>query len=380
MQRTLVDTSTLWDLVFYFQERHRRNRSVASSAAAALESLIVYSRPAVESSAIHNISGAANEENRFLKFYCDNSTSTAIHQFQSLLPFCETLEIPEQAEMQAYSSAITSLGDVLAEIADPDDIRAYEMYDYLPYHLGEDPTAVECWMADPSVTDLELLRTAGTGHTDVFARAAECLKSRQHPTRAAWALPLIRLFYYTCIQNTSGANFVPHATKSTIAFGREAETVTYRRLLEYCNEDHRNRYLKAATDHLGGLMLRVPIPRFADVMLQRLSTWDELTAQITVLRDDSLAASYRKSLGDLLDLVGGASMVDQRTEIESVYQDIQKQCDQWAARLRVGNDNREIRIALSLGNLAAEHGESKSVQLMLLHNLFSSTGISGMKP
>lgn len=347
MTDVLIDTSTIWDLVLYFQQRHRRNRSIASSAAAAIESLLIYDRPLIESSSLTSPNGI-NDDSRFLRFYCDTDSEAAFKRFRWLADFCGHLETSDEDALQIRDLALRMLTEMLAVIEDPNDLRAYELYDYLPYHLGEDPTAIECQVSDPSVSDLENVTVAGACGNGYLPRVAECLKERLHPTRAAWALPLLRLFHYQAMQATYGVHFVPHATKSTIAFGREAETVVYRRLLDYCVDSVRRNYLGRAQRQLGGLMILVPVPRFAEILLQRVTSWERLASQIATLRSDAAAVAYRNALGQFLKEIELADSLEQnRVQIESAFAILERRCREWSANLRLGLQHRSIRVALS---------------------------------
>lgn len=377
MRNVLIDTSVLLDLVLLYQQRHRRNRSVASSAAAAVEALILYEKPLVEGASFNGILEAGTDS-RFLRFYCDDQAETALEQFAGLRTFCEVLNLSSMEIVALHQRAASALEDSLAMIDDPDDLRAYELYDYLPYHLGEDPTAIECRLTNACVADLELVDLgAQSGWKEWLDRTAACLKERRHPTRAAWALPLIRLYYYDALQEMKSVHFIPHATKSTIAFGREAQTVAYRRLLDYCTDEFRSTYVTYARENLGGLMLVLPIPAFADTLLGRIRRWTDLVSAISQFRESTGAVGYRNELRALMERLEEApALEDVRPELEGIYQRLESSCREWGSQLGIGDQRRRVRVALPF-IVAPEAPVGVANVFMLVHDLFSAIGITG---
>ncbi len=371
MKNILLDTSVLLDLVLYSQQRHRRNRAVASSAGAAVESILMYDNLLLESASVDGIL-ETGPGSRFLEFYCDDRCENAMDQFRSLVSLCGLLPVTARESAAAYSKAADSVGRYLTPIDAPDDLRAYELYDYLPYHLGEDPTALECRVADPCVADLEEIEVDGS---DAMRIAAAHLKRLQHPTRAAWSLPLIRLFYYAALQERYDVHFIPHASKSTLAFGREAETVQYRRLLEYCRPEYRESYMTAAREKLAGLMVCVPVPDAASTVLGHSDTWSALTARLLSVRQSNEATLFRQRWSEFTDLLEqSASLRDCQVKILEAFRNVESASRHWAEVLGTRTERRQIRVAHSLS--ALDHAASDDA-FVLVHDLFSSTGVSG---
>lgn len=364
MLDVLVDISALLDLVFLFQTRHRRNRQVASSAAAAFEALLIYDNPGLDSVS-YNILSNANASSRFLKYYCDENVVAAIEQFFELRAFCRQIDHPLDAS-QFYERAVILLEECLTTISDTTDLRAYELYDYLPYHLGEDPTAIECQLTDAAVSDLDSLAMRG-GNSSIVSRLSRCLADRGHPKRAAWVLPLWRLFYYQALQQDMALHILPHVAKTTLAFGCEAETVAHRRLLDYCTESFRTRYRKRARELFGGDIVTLSIPAFADQLLRKFRTWNELTVTIRQLRNSQAMTDYRRALGLLMLELETASTLNQE-RVGPAYQQFIDSASQLAIALGTGKAFRTVRIALPFSTPATEVNSKN--RFILAHNAF----------
>ena len=374
MQPVLLDTSVLLDLVLFFQARHRRNRCIASSSACAVEALLFYEHIVVESPSIEGIL-ASTASSRFLKFYCDSESGKAKEQLRQLASLCHVMNLNANDTSKAYDSALHSIDSLLDVIESPDELRAYEMYDYLPYHLGEDPTAVECQVLDPSAVDIDAIQTVDESCRAALLRLTGILKRNNHPTRAAWALPLLRLFYYESLQMFHHCHFIPHATKSTLAFGRESETVAYRRLLGYCKETFRSAYWQVATQRLSGRMILVPVPSIAAEVLRTSANWETLVVDLNSLRSNSSSVKYRLLLQQFLTaLTEAMSFLGARGAIESIYSDLEFAAGQCAKEWNISGPLRYIRVAMPVH--AQVVANPASVGMVLVHELFSATGIS----
>lgn len=370
MLPVLIDTSVFLDLVFFHQARHRRNRAVASSAAAALEALLLYESPRVEAESYGGLLRGGSYS-RFLRFYCDGEVDSALAQLRDLRGVCGSPDLSAAVSGQARAA----IEGCLAVVEDPDDLRAYELYDYLPYHLGEDPTAVECALETTSVADIELIDVAHQATRAEMLGFAEILRARRHPTRAAWALPLFRLFHYQAVQAVAGTHFVPHATKATIAFGRECETVGQRRLLDYCTAEFRAAYLGRAEAALGGLLMALPVPPFAEALLRRSSGWIELLARIREVAERAVWRDYALELRAFIEQLERLEhFQDARPELESSYDRLRRGADRVARELSLRGPVRRLRIALPLVApcAAGEDGVAPPRRLMLIHDLFSA--------
>jgi hypothetical protein len=190
----------------------------------------------------------------------------------------------------------------LDSIPDPDDLRAYEMYDFLPYHLGEDPTSIECQINSTTASYLrELNEDASEYLRPILSRLNKILQDRLHPTRAAWALPLLRLLYYETLQQIEGTHFVPHATKSTIGFGRESQTIRSKRLIDYCDQSSRQRFSGRVQILSKGQSEGLLFPSIAATLLSRCIQWRQLTDTIYRLRESQQLQQMRSLFASTLD-------------------------------------------------------------------------------
>ena len=369
MSAVLIDSSVLLDLVLCYQKKHRRNRSVASSAAAAIECLLFYDEPVVESPSSFGLL-QQTEATRYLDFYCDEPNS-AVEQLRELLQICKPIEVSRGLETKCYEQSLACLDRYLERIPDPEDLRAYEMYDFLPYHLGEDPTSIECQINATSASDLhELVNDAPNHLQPIFERLESILQDRLHPIRAAWALPLLRLLYYEMLQQAEGTHFVPHATKSTIGFGRESQTIRSKRLIDYCTQVARECFVERVQKTFGSQQVNLTLPNMAIAVLARCTEWKQLIDMLSRLRNSQQLHHFRSTLITALNESESSTRMN---ELVGLSTEIQRS-------LEIRLEPREITISLPFFTLE-DLPEARSINnkpaydnvpLVLIHQLYQA--------
>lgn len=369
MPAVLIDSSVLLDLVLCYQRKHRRNRSVASSAAAAIECLLFYKELVVESPSSFELLQQA-KATRYLNYYCDD-TNSAVKQLHDLLKLCKPMEISKDLQAKCYERSVDCLDMHLERITEPDDLRAYEMYDFLPYHLGEDPTSIECQINATSASDLcDLIEDASEHLRPILERLSRILQDRLHPIRGAWALPLLRLLYYEILQQIEGAHFVPHATKSTIGFGRESQTIRSKRLIDYCTQASRESFIAKVRTTFDRQPIELILPNIAGAMLASCAEWGQLTDMINRLRDSQQLAQLRSSLAAALNESETITRLD---EISSLTTDIH-------SSLGIKIEPRRIIVSLpffalddiAYASLNNNGIATTSVPMVLIHQLYQA--------
>jgi hypothetical protein len=92
--------------------------------------------------------------------------------------------------------------------------------------------------------------------------------------------------------------------------------------------------------------------------------------------------TYRRSLSVLLELIEtSASFETAQAQLEDAYREVESQAREFGARLGLGEEIRHIRVALSLGPAIESHSSKRSTNnLLLVHDLFSASGIFGAAP
>ena len=366
MLAVLVDSSVLLDLVLCYQKKHRRNRSVASSAAAAIECLLFYDEPVVESPSSFGLLQQA-EATRYLDFYCDEPNS-AVEQLQDLLQICKPIEVSQDMQTKCYEQSLACLNRNLERVPDPDDLRAYEMYDFLPYHLGEDPTSIECQINATSASDLhELVNDVPNHFRIIIERLGNILKDRLHPVRAAWALPLLRLLYYQMLQQAKENHFVPHVTKSTIGFGRESQTIRSKRLLDYCTQSTRECFVERVQTTFDNQPLNLTLPNIAETVLARCTEWRQLIDMINRLRDSQQLQHMRSTLAVSF---GGRQIEAQPDELANLATDIHRS-------LEIKLEPRQITVSLPFftlddSHLTNQNSGSSISSMVFIHQLYQA--------
>ena len=370
MSVVLIDSSVLLDLVLCYQQKQRRNRSVASSVAAAVECLLFYDGPIVESPSSSELVRKA-EAIRYLEFYCDNA-NLAVEQLNDLLRICKPLEVSEGTQLKCYEQSLEQLDNYLERIPDPDDLRAYEIYDFLPYHLGEDPTSIECQINVTSASELGELASGVPDYLRATIKRLEfILREKLHPVRAAWALPLLRLVYYQTLQQIIGALFVPHATKSTIGFGRETQTIRSKRLIDYCIDAARQDFIGRVESTCGKEVIRLSVPNIAEAILARSTEWTQLLDMILRLRESPPLQHFRSILASVLNSSGGHSNTD---ELVGLVKDIHQ-------ALEIQSQPRHVTVSLPFFDLqnpddvqrTSSESQDASAPLVLIHQLYQKT-------
>ncbi len=298
MKSILVDPSVIFDLVMSVQRTHRRNRYIASSAVAAIECLLFYEHLVTEDP---QVLLAGSLKNKFLDFNFDNYNQAAT-QLQDVFRFFSPMTVDQDLQAHCYQAALNFLENQLARIDDPDDLRAYEMYDFLPYNLGDEPSVLECRIDAASASDLlDLVKLGPENLRPVFLRLSQILQGKQHPQRAAWALPLLRFLYMQSLQGRKQLHFVPHATKSTLGFGRNSQTIDGRRLSDYCTPSFRDDYERRSTIQLDGKFRQVVIPDLATQLLAGFTEWSRFIDLIIRIREVDAIRELRKSLQHAID-------------------------------------------------------------------------------
>ncbi len=360
MTGVLIDSCVLWDLVFCFQSKHRRNRSVSSSAAAAIECLLFYDEILIEKqSTTEIVNGADNKSaRRYLEFYTDD-VAKAASQVHDLLGFCKPVDVQEDIQSACYDAALAFIDRNLERVSNPDDLRAYEMYDFLPYHLGEDPTSVECRIDATSASDLEEIAQNSPEHLrPTLLRLDMMMKDRLHPVRGAWVLPLLRLLYYQHLQGVLQTDYVPHATKSTIGFGRETQTIRAKRFIDYCRPDAQEAFAESIRLLTGEAVLTLALPGVATQLLSHGNLWPRLLDQLASLRDSNSIREFRIQLN--ASLAAGTVKAD-APRIASLATHVHQS-------LQVPGPERSVTVSLPFIEVAQKVPER--LPLLLIHQLY----------
>lgn len=364
MQNILIDTSTLVDLVLFCQTSKARLRSVASSAGAAVEALIFYETPRVDGPSFEELV-EDRQTSRYLEFYCDDPSSVA-GQIRDLLGICRPQRLSRDQVVATYARGIDMLDTALAMIEDPNDIRAYELYDYLPYHLAEDVTAIECRITGRSVADVEdLLADYPNDLAAVVRRFCSILRNRAHPTRASWVLPILRILYYEVLQFEHALHYSPHTTKATICFGHPEETIRSKRLLDYCLPRIRDKYSQRMREAFGPREIIIPVPPIAEVILRGPVRWSELLRRIAFFRASEEATRYRLAITALIEEL---EQLGPESNLSTLLSEVDASVHFWRDRFRVESVARQITLSVPLlyGSVFPTSGSS----MVLTHSLF----------
>lgn len=344
MNGVLVDTATMLDLLLYCQPRKGRARSISSSAGAAVEALVLYNVPVVDGPSFAGLVDNPRTT-RYLEYYCDDPATVA-NQVRDLSNLCGLLDLSWHESVAAYSRGLELFSATLAEIEDPDDLRAYDLYDYLPYHLGEDSTAIECHVMGRSVANLEdLLGEFPADIADVMGQFCGVLRERGHPTRAAWILPILRMLYYESVQASKHLHYAPHATKATLRFGRPEESIRSRRLLDYCRPGFRADYLRRESARFANREVSIPVPNVAVQVLDRPVSWDGLLRRIATVRASAESSRYRSAVADFLDFQARGGDPDE--EFERLAE-VEAAVRGWQDQLPLAPVERRVAIASPL--------------------------------
>lgn len=374
MLGVLIDSSVLLDLVFVFQARHRRNRQVHSSAAAAIEAMVLHDELFYDATSLAGLHDTARAS-RYLEFYCDRPESGAAF-FREVAGLCSPLVLTTEKVGQIYEVCTDILDAYLSPIEDVADLRAYELYDFLPYHLGEDPTALECGIGATACSDLDDVCSELPDPISVaLQRFADLLRDRKHPVRAAWALPLLRFVFYQIVQQLYDLSLVPHATKSTLAIGRDHETQRSRRLPEYCTHELTDRIVDRMMRRFGAVDVVFPIPAFGAAAMRRASTPSRIVREIHHFREVPAAVAFRAQLNRTFQPRAEGERECAWAEHVSRLEALAKS---WADELRISFPMRHVRAMVpffavgpggdgeTLANGHQIHGRSS---LMFIHQL-----------
>ena len=364
MLRVLVDTAVPINLAF-FLETEGRTRSIDSSAGAAVEALVLYDEALVDGASYSVLGGDSADPSRFTEFY-HRDFQTIRNRLRDLTRFWSVIPVDPDQSTALYAEAVDQLDRALAPIPDITELRAFELFDRLPYHLGEDPTAIECDVRGSTASDLEAVIAefppAIAAH---ITRFAALLRARSYPTRAAWVLPLLRFVYYQLAQRRLRASYVPHVTKAILAFGLPDEPVESRRLPEYCDPLVRSEFVRRTGAAFGGLAVEVPLPPLRSAVLKGVRGWPDLLDRVARLRSSREAANFRRAFENLLRHCS-ASAVGARSS-ESAVRDavaaVGAEAQTWARTFNSPAGGTRILVTLPLFG-----EEADGVNFMLVHD------------
>ena len=278
MTGVLIDTSSLIDLALGFDERNNNQgfSRVTFSMAEAIEALILYDVVRVDGPSYRGFA----EGQRTTRYLHMQATEEIRQRLQALSTFFAPIEVSDEEMLEIYSDALSFLDQSLRPRTDRYDRYEESLYSRLPYHLGDDTSDMDAGVYGTPSSDLEHIRSAVPELAVQLEQFVSVLQRKGHPSRAAWAVPLIRLLYYQNLQERHQLHFVPHPTKATITHSERVKNTLGKSIIDYFDKNVRANFEKRKRDILGTSDLNMPLPLVADFVLHGVRDWSQLIDKI----------------------------------------------------------------------------------------------------
>jgi hypothetical protein len=347
MVGVLIDTSSLIDLALGFDERNQKRPygRLMYSMDEAIEAFILYDAVRVDGPSYHGFADGL----RTTRYFREYAADTTRQRLQELSTFFDPVEVSDGEVVEIYSEAVNFLDQSLDPCTDTYDEGS--LYHRLPYHLGDDTSDMESGLIGIPSSDLEhILEDVTPELADQLKRFVSVLNRKGHPSRSAWAVPLIRLLYYQNLQWRHQLHFVPHPTKATIAQSQQMDDYLGKSIINYFDKTVRADFEKRKQDILGTSEFNIPLPLVADFVLHGVRDWSQLVDRIHKVRNSRECTHYRDTIKEL------TALLEQRNNaaVDKVMVELESAAEAWKDSLTPKMKKKSVRITIPIVGISFE--------------------------